>query len=98
MRPFVVTLERPRLQKPSLDETKERTRSIVERFRAALAHVVKTEGLTTDLGEIEPTQNLPILFVTGTDRLAERISEMSGVRSVSRDAALHFQLGERSPR
>ncbi len=96
MQSFVVTLDRPRALARSLEEGVARTRAIVDHFRRALQEIVVREGLAPDLGAVEPTEHLPVLFVTGTDRLAERMRSMTEVRSVARDVALPYQLGEKS--
>ena len=96
MNNYVVTLTRAPKEGTSLQDSVERNRAVIDQFRKALDLLVCEEGLVDDLGAVEPTSNLPIVFVEGTDRLASRIRGMSGVRNVARDMALQFQVGQRS--
>lgn len=64
-------------------------------FKTSLDRVVREEGLFEDVGTITPTRNLPIVVLVGTDRLADRIRRMDGVRSVARDRELSVQGGFR---
>lgn len=100
MQPFVVTLDRPRVAvsdrgATSLEDGVMRTRGLVEGFRQALHRVIRTEGLADELASIEAARNLPMLFVVGTDRLADRMRRMDGVRGVARDQKLPVQIGYR---
>jgi len=92
MHPFIVTLDRPTSGK-TLADSQNSARSAVERFSQALRQLVSDEGLATDLGPMKPTANLPIIFLMGTDRLAQRIRGMRDVRSVARDSRLTLRAG-----
>jgi hypothetical protein len=102
MHPFVVILRRPhssgatRGASNALGESISRSRGVVAGFRSALEKVLTNEGFGRDLFSLEPTNNLPIVFLVGTDRLAERIRRMDEVNNVAKNVEMPVQAGIRS--
>jgi hypothetical protein len=84
-------------QNADLDLSARRNRALTEGFERSLARVIDDEGLGGELDRVSATNNLPMLVMVGTERLADRVRRMDGVRRVARDSELPVQGGWRQP-
>ncbi len=83
-RVYIVELSRER-KKADIRQLVKETRASIDSFRRNLAGVLEGEALSRHLQWIEPSENLPFVYISATSRLADRIRRMPEVREVLED-------------